>query len=59
VIGALSPRGEVALARRVDQVCKLEGLAVAPAGGEQLALFLVADPDDRARRAPLYRAALT
>jgi hypothetical protein len=59
VIGSLSTQAEVRRVQRVEQVCKLEGVAVAPGDGEQLVLFLVADPDDRKQRAPLYRAEIS
>lgn len=58
VIGRLSTRGEVQHVRRVQQVCKLEGLAIAQGHGDTLVMFLVADPDDRQQRAPLYSATL-
>jgi hypothetical protein len=60
VIGLLGARGEVLRVERVSAACKLEGLAPATPRSEDRArwLFLVADPDDRSRRAPLYRAQL-
>jgi hypothetical protein len=59
VIGSLSPQGEVRRVQRVEQVCKLEGVAVAHGDRQDLVLFLVADPDDRTQRAPLYRTELS
>jgi hypothetical protein len=58
VIGTLSLRGEVVRQQRVEQVCKLEGLAVAAGTGAPLVLYVVADPDDRTQRAPLYHTNL-
>lgn len=52
VVGVLSTRGEIVQQARVAPTCKLEGIALEPDGQ----LWLVADPDDRAQRAPLFRA---
>lgn len=51
-IGVLDLRGAVVSEHRATPVCKLEGIALSSAGD---ALWLVADPDDRAQRAPLFR----
>lgn len=56
VIGVLDARGEVLQCMRVSERCKLEGIAIAQVASGDAALWLVADPDDRALRAPLYRA---
>jgi hypothetical protein len=53
VIGLLDGDGRVAFMAPVDARAKIEGLAVGPEG-----LLMVADPDDRAQRAPLFRAPL-
>lgn len=54
-IGVLSARGEVRECMRVSQRCKLEGVALERHANGDAALWLVADPDDRALAAPLYR----
>ena len=53
-VGALDLRGNVARCVRVAERCKLEGIALAR--DPRPTLWLVADPDDRALRAPLFRA---
>lgn len=56
-IGVLDLHGNVAQCVRVAERCKLEGIALAcDAQHPAAALWLVADPDDRALRAPLFRA---
>jgi hypothetical protein len=52
VIGVISTRGEVLHELRAMPVCKLEGIAPSSDAGS---LWLVADPDDRSQRAPLFR----
>jgi len=52
IVGLLTTRGAVVHQLRVAPTCKLEGIAIA-----RDHLWLVADPDDRAQRAPLFRAA--
>ncbi|MFN7130636.1 MAG: DUF6910 family protein, partial [Myxococcales bacterium] len=54
VVGMLTPSLELAWLRPVDVVTKLEGIARAGDG----TLYLVADADDPARPAALYRARL-
>jgi len=53
-VGMLDLQGNVACCLRVAERCKLEGIALAC--DTRHTLWLVADPDDRALRAPLYRA---
>ncbi|HEX7479379.1 MAG TPA: hypothetical protein VF331_16370 [Polyangiales bacterium] len=53
VVGALSERGELRAILPVQASCKLEGIAVA-----DRELWLVSDPDDRAKHAELFRAPL-
>jgi hypothetical protein len=58
-LGRLTTDGDVACWERVDTRCKLEGLAVRrvhPDG--RVDVWLVADPDAREQRAPLYTATL-
>ncbi len=59
IIGTLVD-GRVTQQVRVNPALKLEGIAIATAGGGESGptLWLVADPDDRERRASLYRATL-
>jgi hypothetical protein len=56
VVGRLGNDGRVLEAQRVDTPCKIEGLAAVASDGAGVDLWLVADPDDRTRPAPLYRA---
>jgi len=56
VVGRLGEDGRVQGAQRVDTSCKIEGLAAVANDGAAIDLWLVADPDDRTRPAPLYRA---
>jgi hypothetical protein len=56
-LGVLDLRGGVRRICHVDVACKLEGLAIARGDRSQRELWLVADPDDRALRAPLLHAA--
>lgn len=51
VVGVLDASGRILFRERVEGRQKVEGIDLT-AGG----LFLVADPDDRAQRAPLFRA---
>jgi hypothetical protein len=53
-VGMLDLQGNVARCLRVAERCKLEGVALACE--PRHALWLVADPDDRGLRAPLFRA---
>lgn len=55
-IGVLTTHGEVLQCVRVSERCKLEGIALDCDANGRATLWLVADPDDRALRAPLYRA---
>lgn len=53
-IGLVTAHGRVTRCRSTSERCKLEGLSLDAAQPERL--WLVADPDDRALRAPLFRA---
>jgi hypothetical protein len=55
VLGALSVTGQVRSVVRVAPRCKVEGIATTSSIERPIALWLVADPDDRAQRAPLFR----
>jgi hypothetical protein len=55
-IGVLTTRGDVTQCAPVSERCKLEGIALIHDANGDATLWLVADPDDRALRAPLYRA---
>lgn len=57
VVGVLDPGGAIVQARRLRPGAKVEGVRARPAGGG-IDLLLVADPDDRAVPAPLFRARL-
>lgn len=57
VIGVLAD-GRVMQFVRVDPSLKLEGIALTGDRGSRPTLWLVADPDDREKRASLYRAEL-
>ena len=57
IIGTLV-EGRMTQHVRVDPALKLEGIAIARNGNLGPALWLVADPDDRDKRASLYRATL-
>jgi hypothetical protein len=52
VLGRLSPSGQVLARAHLRPVCKLEGLSL-----DAEHAWLVADPDDRSQRAPLFRIA--
>jgi hypothetical protein len=52
VIGILDAEAHVTRVDRIAGCAKIEGLAVRPGVG----LLMVADPDDRAQRAPLFEA---
>ena len=54
VIGVMDARGVIGCELRVMPVCKLEGIALS---SDASTLWLVADPDDRSQRAPLFRLA--
>jgi hypothetical protein len=54
-IGVLTTRGDVTRCDGVSERCKLEGIALVHDANGDASLWLVADPDDRALRAPLYR----
>lgn len=56
-LGVLDSKGRVRRISTVGIACKLEGLAIAPRSRSESELWLVADPDDRALRAPLFRVA--
>ncbi|MBI5545681.1 MAG: hypothetical protein HY901_17475 [Deltaproteobacteria bacterium] len=53
VLGVLDARGQVEWSDRLEGRHKVEGLVISPANERA---WLVADPDDRARRAPLFQA---
>lgn len=59
-LGVLTLRGEVAQCVRISERCKVEGIALVHDAlhdaSRNLSLWLVADPDDRALRAPLFCA---
>jgi hypothetical protein len=57
IIGVLQG-GTVTDRVRVNPALKLEGIAIAGPGEPGPAIWLVADPDDREKRASLYRAVL-
>lgn len=57
-IGMLALDGKVQRSLRVSPVCKVEGLAIVHCDAKSLELRVVADADDRAKLAPLYRATL-
>jgi hypothetical protein len=57
IVGVLAD-GRVIRSVRVNPALKLEGIAIAGDGARGPALWLVADPDDREKRASLYRATL-
>lgn len=57
IVGLLS-QGRVMRRLRVSPTCKIEGLALGSGTGRELALWLVADPDDRKQPATLYRATM-
>jgi len=56
-IGVMTTRGEVLRELRVAPTCKIEGIALTQTAGASRELWLVADPDDRSLRAPLYHSA--
>jgi hypothetical protein len=57
VVGWLALPDRVKRVERVEPAHKIEGVALAH-GDDERELWLVADPDDRSRRAPLLRASL-
>lgn len=59
-LGFIGERGQVHQRVRVhsEKPCKIEGIVVEQGAGEASRLWLVADPDDRSRPAPLFSASL-
>jgi hypothetical protein len=59
VVGQLACDGRVLRCESISVRCKLEGIAVGRLTQDSMQVWLVADPDDRGQRAPLYAAMLS